>query len=408
MSASDKNLVSNPTFACNADGWKFVTPRPELAPGHSIKPGRLVLAANGDKHAFGCWQGKAALEVGKWYRASVRVRTKDIADPGLSVFAQVAQHFLLPSEPWADETLLEQTFQHSNGSDGSKIELFLRAADKGEIEWFDPHVENIEKPQPRMVRAATVRFGDNASPLTLSDQRERISTKLDMAGAINADIVCLPELCAVVGVPKSNYGSYMDIAEEPPSGPCCELLSSKARQYGMYVLAGVIERQGDYLFNTALIFGRHGEPVGKYAKTHLTFGELQDGISCGGSYPVFDLDFGRIAIHICYDQWFPEVSRYYAQNGVEILFLPVVGGKPITWRVRALDNGVYFVSSSVMPPSMIIDSSGSIIAQTHGDGVVYADLDLSYRKVNWYGDPTLSYGMPCAIEQMRNVIDNDI
>jgi predicted amidohydrolase len=302
--------------------------------------------------------------------------------------------------------LLEQTFQHSKESDGSKIELFLRAADKGKIEWFDPRVEEVEKPQPRVARVATVRFGESAPPLALADQRKRISAKLDMARAIKADIVCLPEMCAIVGVPKSNYGSYMDIAEETPSGSCCELLSSKAREYKMYVLAGVIERQGDNLFNTALIFGRDGELVGKYAKTHLTFGELQEGISCGSNYPVFDLDFGRIAIHICYDQWFPEVSRYYAQNGVEILFLPVVGGKPITWRVRALDNGLYFVSSSVMPSSMIIDSSGSIIAQTHGDGVVWADLDLSYRKVNWYVDPTLTYGMPCAIGQMRNVIDH--
>ncbi|MCE5323517.1 carbon-nitrogen hydrolase family protein [bacterium] len=408
MSAIDKTLVSNPTFTRNADGWRFVTPRPELAPGHSIKSGRLILSAAGDKHSFGCWQGEAALEVGKWYKASVRVRMRDIVNPELSIFAQAAQHFLLPSEPWADETLLEQTFQHSNESDGNKFELYLQAADKGEVEWFDPRIEEIERPQQRIARVATVRFGDSALPLTLADQRERMSEKLDMAGAIKADIVCLPEFCLKVGVPKSTYGSYMDIAEEPPSGNCCKLFAAKAGQYGMYVIAGIVERQGDYLFNTAVIFGRHGELVGKYAKTHLTFGELRDGISCGCDYPVFDLDFGRIAIHICYDQWFPEVARYYAHAGAEILFLPVAGGKPITWRTRALDNGIYFVSSSITPPSMIIDSSGSITAQTHDDGIVWADLDLGYRKVNWYIDPTLTYGMPCAIRQMRNVTDNGL
>ncbi len=55
---------------------------------------------------------------------------------------------------------------------------------------------------------------------------------------------------------------------------------------------------------------------------------------------------------------------------------------------------------------MIIDSSGAIIAETHGDGVVCADLNLDCRQTNWYGDPTLTYGMPCAVPQMRNVLDD--
>ena len=407
MSKINNNLVVNPDFSENAANWRFVTPRAELAPGHSLKPARLILSATGDRHAFGCWQGEAELETGQWYRASVRVRIKDIAHPSLSVFAQVAQHFLVPSEPWNEETLLEQVFQHSNESDGNRFEMYLRAAEKGKVEWFDPKVEKIEKPQPRMVRVATVRFGDCASPLTIADQRERIITKLNEAGAVKADIVCLPEICNVTGVPRRDY-SHLEIAEEVPEGPCCELFSAKAHEYNMHVLAGITERQGDHLFNTAVLFDRSGRLVGKYRKTHLTFGEMLNGISCGSEYPVFDLDFGRIAIHICYDEWFPEVSRCYAHQGAEILFLPVVGGKPITWRTRALDNGVYFVSSSVTPPSMIIDSSGAIIAENHGDGIALADIDLSCRHVNWYGAPTLTYGMPCIHPQMRNVADNDL
>jgi predicted amidohydrolase len=407
MSSVNNNLVVNPEFSKNATNWRFVTPRPELGLGYSSKQARLILSATGDKHAFGCWQGEAKLEVGLWYRASVRVRIKDIAHPGLSVFAQVAQHFLVPSEQWSEETLLEQVFQHSNESDGNKFELYLRATDRGKVEWFDPKVEKIEKPQSRMVRVATVRFGDCASPLTLADQCERIITKLDDAGAVKADIVCLPEICNVTGVPRSNYG-HSEIAEEVSDGSYCKLFSAKAREHNMYVLAGIIERQGDHLFNTAVLFDRSGRLVGKYRKTHPTFGEMLNGISCGSEYPVFNLDFGRIAIHICYDEWFPEVSRYYAHQGAEILFLPVVGGKPITWRTRALDNGIYFVSSSVVPPSMIIDSSGAIIAENHGDGIAWADIDLSCRHVNWYGDPTLTYGMPCIHPQMRNVVDNEL
>lgn len=133
-----------------------------------------------------------------------------------------------------------------------------------------------------------------------------------------------------------------------------------------------------YNFNTAVLFDRKGEFIGRYDKTHLTIEELFDGLSCGADYPVFDLDFGRIAVHICYDEWFPEVSRLYAHKGAEILFLPVWGGKPMTWRTRALDNNIYFVASSITPPNMVIDSSGRIIAETHDDGIAYADLNLAY------------------------------
>ena len=102
------------------------------------------------------------------------------------------------------------------------------------------------------------------------------------------------------------------------------------------------------------------------------------------------------------------MARYYAHQGAEILFLPVAGGKPITWRTRALDNGMYFVSASITPPSMIIGSSGAILAETHTDGVACADLNLDWRETNVYIDPTLAAGMPCTVAQMRHVLDHTL
>jgi predicted amidohydrolase len=236
------------------------------------------------------------------------------------------------------------------------------------------------------------------------EQRLRIEKKLKEAGVLKPDIVCFTEMCTKCGVSKEV--SYIGLAETVPEGPTCHILSEYAREYGMYVLAGIIEKRGRYIFNTAVLFDRKGKFIGQYDKTHLTFGELVKGLSCGEGYPVFDLDFGRIGIQICYDEWFPEVTRYYAHKGVEILFLPVIGGKPITWRTRALDNGFYFVSASKGPPSMIIDSSGAILSEIHDDGIAYADLNLDYRKVNWYGDPTWTQGMPTIVRQMRHCLDD--
>lgn len=421
-----QNLVKNPTFSGTPDGWEFSAPREEIATGHSIKDGpdgrRLVLSATGDKHAFSSWVGEADMELGGWYRASVKVKTKDVANPVNSVFAQVGQHLLLPTEcPNGGTICLQREFPILTEFEGKRVQLFMRATETGEIEYFEPHVEKIARPKHRMARVATTRFGHPPSldgvdmarvwntsfedKLTLEGQRQRIAAKLDEAGKCNPDIVCLPEFSHTLGVDAKYIQKAEDHAEEA-GGPLCQVLSAKAKEYGMYVIAGLVIRDGKHMFNTAVLFDRKGDMIGQYRKTHPMFGEMEIGLSIGDSYPVFDLDFGKIAIHICYDEWIPEVSRYYAHQGAEILFLPVAGGKPITWRTRALDNGIYFVSSSINPPSMIINSSGDIITQTHGDGVVYADLNLDFRATNWYGDPTLSYGMPCQIPQMRYVVDD--
>ena len=410
------NLVDNPVFSVDGAcpiGWSFSSPRPEIAPHHELKRDNgkvvsLVLRGVGNAHAFGCWRGSAKLTLGKWYLASVRARVNRVTYPALSILASVAKHFLVLKKQDRKEILLDQIFKHGTESDGNDVELYLRTCETGQVEWFDPCVVEIPEPRHRMARVATVRFGDAAS-LTLEQQRLRIIEKADQAGALKPDIVAFPETTPMVGLPYDGSAAfYSSVAETVPDGPTCRILSDSAKRHSMYVMAGLIERRGKCLFNTAVLFDREGNLVGQYDKTHVTFGELCGGISCGSDYPVFDLDCGRIGIHICYDEWFPEVARYYAYKGAEILFLLVAGGKPITWRTRALDNGIYFVSSSITPPSMIIDSSGEITAQTHGDGIACADLNLDYRRTNVYGDPTLAYGMPCIIPQMRNVLDNSL
>ena len=317
---------------------------------------------------------------------------------------------MLPSEHKtapADTLSLECTFRHEpHPSEHERMELYLRAAPTGRIAWSRAVVTQIPRPPARIARIATIRFGEPPAPLSMAEQRERIAAKLDQAGSMGVDIAALTEFSPVQGVPERAYGSWADAAEPVPDGPVCRVLAEAARRHRMHVIAGVICRRGRHVFNTAVLFDRSGELLGCYDKTHLTFGELRAGISCGTEYPVFDLDVGRVALHICYDEWFPEVARYYAHAGAEILFLPVAGGKPITWRTRALDNRIYFVAAATGPPSMIIDSSGVIIAEIHGDGVACADIDLGDRQTNWYRDPTLTRGMPCIAPQMRMTTDD--
>ena len=333
--AGTPNLIVNPEFSGTGaapESWSFHTPRPELGLEHAVikrADGRraLRLGATRDTRAFACWRGRAPVTPGTWYRASVRVRLVNIDDPTLSVFAHFARHYLIPTGPWQEETVLHQLVRsdRDHAFQGDRFEIYLRACRNGHIEISDPQVVAIEPPTFRVPRVATVRFGSHSGPLTLVAQRARLKTHLDLAGALGSDIVATTEFTPVIGVPKPDYGSLAAVAEPVPSGPVCQVAAEAAKRHRMYVLVGNIERRGAHVFNTAVLFGRDGQFVGQYDKTHLTFGELEEGVSCGDSYPVFDLDFGRIAIHICYDEWFPEVARYYAHQGAEILFLCVAG-----------------------------------------------------------------------------------
>jgi predicted amidohydrolase len=356
---------------------------------------------------FGGWQGTADISPGKWYKAEIPVTFEDVTDPDLFLFAEVGQHFLKLQITGKNSGIFSGTFYHQKAEDGSDVGLFYRFSRQGSVIWHEPKVFQIPNPDHRIIRVAVTRFDHEVQNLEMEEQRQRIDAILDEAGQCGPDAVLLPEAAPFVGTPYHSWDFYRN-GESVPDGPVCRILAEKAAKYRMYVIAGIMERRDEYLYNTAVIFDRQGNFFGQYDKTHPTMGGLMRGESPGKEYPVFDFDFGKGALHICYDEWFPEVSRFYAMNGAEIIFLCVMGGKPITWRTRAIDNGIYFAASCINPPSMIIDSSGEIISQTAQGGIAYADCNLDYRKVNVYGDPTLSYGMPVWHPERRNVIDNGL
>ncbi len=385
-----------------------MSPRPELGLKSGRENGKFIIKSNGNINALGWWRGRITeLEKGCWYKAAVKAKIKDIAHPSLSVFAAASKHLLTITERNGNMLKLQVEFVHENDDNGLDFDLFLRSADKGAVEYFDPEIYKIDKPKHRIAKVATVRFNEDLKLDELVDQRKRIEDYLEQAGALKPDVILLTEFCTTGGIDKYS-NDYLKAAEEVPGGPSCQVFVRQAKKHNMYVIAGIVEKEGPYYYNTAVIFDRSGKFVGKYRKTHITYGELIKGISPGADYPVFDLDFGRIAVQTCYDEWFPEVARYYAYKGAQILFVPVMGGKPITWRTRAIDNGIYIVSAGWTPPSMIIDSSGRILVENHHEGIAFTELNLDYRKVNVYNDPTLIYGMPGIKPAMRMTADNNL
>jgi predicted amidohydrolase len=153
---------------------------------------------------------------------------------------------------------------------------------------------------------------------------------VSQAAQKGAQIICLPELFRSpyfpqVPSPPRDYS-------EPLLGEVSEALSNAAATHKVVLVGGsIFEATGDGKgFNTTLVYGTEGELIGKYRKTHIPndpgFYE-QCYFSPGDTgYQVFDTPWCKIAVLICYDQWFPEAARAAALKGAEIIFYPTAIG----------------------------------------------------------------------------------
>ncbi len=184
-----------------------------------------------------------------------------------------------------------------------------------------------------------------------------------------------------------NSGSYVELAEPVP-GPTTRSLGEKARKYSMYIVAGVYEREGETCYNTAVLLDRQGRLAGKYRKVYLPREEIEGGLTPGHGFPVFDADFGRIGLMICWDSEYADPARALAIQGAEMILLPIAGGDMTLLKARALENHVYLVSSGYDVETALINPAGTILFSTRQFGVFKTlTVDLNQRFFDpWLGD----------------------
>ena len=250
----------------------------------------------------------------------------------------------------------------------------------------------------RPARLATASVLIDPTPSYPSRCVDRCLDYIDQAGQANADLILLPEEPDVVGCTPEEIANLPELI---PGGPRLEQFAQRAKANNIYVAYSQRERDGDRIFNTGVLIDRQGELVGKYRKMHLAPGEQSDVLPGDMGYPVFECDFGRVAIGICMDIHYPEMWRIYALKGADVLLFPTMcldyTGDHIESIVnaRAIDNQVYLVSSHfIMQPflagrsmghSRIIDPYGRTLADTsHRPGLVFADVDLDAGFDTWY------------------------
>jgi predicted amidohydrolase len=220
------------------------------------------------------------------------------------------------------------------------------------------------------VRVATIKH--RPSGLTPAGNIESFAGMIDRAAAYAPDIVLLPETINLLHTGLS----YVQAAEPIP-GASTIRLGERARQHGIYIVAGLMERDGHAVYNTSVLINRQGEIVGKYRKVNLPIQEVEGGITPGDNFPVFDTDFGRVGMMICWDVSFTDPARALAAKGAELILMPIWGGDELLTRARAVENHLTVVTASYDSPTGIVDSRGEYIAIASWDApVAFAEIDL--------------------------------
>jgi predicted amidohydrolase len=173
--------------------------------------------------------------------------------------------------------------------------------------------------------------------------------RMEEAAAAGAQLLVLPE-CAIPGYMFDSGDEALPYAEEIP-GPSTEALERECARLGLYVVCGLLERDGDMLRNAAVFVAPDGL-IGTYRKTHLPFLGVDRFVVPGDALPVFDTPLGRVGIEICYDLRFPEVTRTLALRGADVIAHPTnfpMAAKIQTELItvaRAAENRVYLLTAN--------------------------------------------------------------
>jgi predicted amidohydrolase len=219
-----------------------------------------------------------------------------------------------------------------------------------------------------------------------------IIQRLKEARSAGATLTVFPE-CALTGY---CYDSLLEARPyaEPIPGPSTSRLGAVCAELGAYAVVGMLEADGDRLFNAAALVGPEGV-IGSYRKIHLPYLGI-DRFTTHGDRPfaVHEVAGIRVGMHICYDGAFPESVRVMTILGADLIVLPTnwpPGSECMAANgvnMRAMENVVYYMSVNrvgtergfrFIGRSRIADPSGNTLAQSTGEEVeiLYAEIDPS-------------------------------
>jgi N-carbamoylputrescine amidase len=231
--------------------------------------------------------------------------------------------------------------------------------------------------------------------------------RIEQAAAEGARLIVLPEL-ANSGYVFRDRDEAFALAEEVPAGETTAAWIDAARRHSVYIVAGIAERAGSALYNSAVVVGPSGH-IGTFRKVHLWAAENLFFEPGDLGFPVFKTPIGRIGVAICYDGWFPETFRLQALQGADVVcvptnWVPIPGqeaGSPamanILHQAAAHSNSLFIACADRVGTergqpfegqSVIVNCTGWLVAgpaSRDREEIIHGCVDLAdaRRKRNW-------------------------
>ncbi|HKJ31654.1 MAG TPA: carbon-nitrogen hydrolase [Balneolales bacterium] len=178
----------------------------------------------------------------------------------------------------------------------------------------------------------SIRVGliQNKCGADISKNVEHVISKIEEAARNQANVICLQELFTTTYFCKEVKEVYYDYAESMP-GSLSDRFSELAKKYNIVLILPYFERAAAGLyFNSAAVIDADGSYMGKYRKMHIPddpgFYEKYYFTPGDTGFKVFNTQYGKIGVLICWDQWFPEAARITALKGADIIFYPTAIG----------------------------------------------------------------------------------
>lgn len=229
---------------------------------------------------------------------------------------------------------------------------------------------------------------------------EKMEQQFNEATRNCPDFICFPEMWNTPYTHK-----YFREFAENSEGMTVKKMSTLAKENNVYVIGGSIpEIEDDKIYNTCFVFNRSGELIAKHRKVHLFDVDIKgahghrffesETLSAGSDLTVFDTEFGKIGVAICYDLRFQKMFYDMGHMGAKLIFLPAAFNMttgPAHWEklivARGLDNQIFFAANGqgrdIGSPfiayghSMVSTPYGDITARLdHREGILFADIDF--------------------------------
>lgn len=243
---------------------------------------------------------------------------------------------------------------------------------------------------PRTMRIAAVQ----ATPQPIGAPLDAFAAELRrvLSGSEGVELVIYPELHLFGSEEEApeRRNALLRESAAPLDGPLVTELGAIARDAGVWLVPGSVCELGPAgeLFNTALVFSPAGELVASYRKIFPW--RPYEPYDPGDRFVVFDIDgVGRFGLSICYDAWFPEVTRHLGWMGAEVVLNIVKTTTPdraqelVLARANSIVNQTFTVSVNCAGPigkgqSLIVDPEGAVLRELGDDrpSVIVETIDL--------------------------------